>query len=395
MWEEMPVARSHSREARAKYWKALAQRFPRVPAEWSVTPGKATGPEMKHGTSILSCIFSPDGKQILAAGGGRIPGCDSSIRIWDAASGKELKIGNGHVCGIYQLALDPRTGILASASEDYSVFLWDLEQPDAIFLAGGDPVVKGHIAFAAQASLLAIGETEAYEDLTSATFVIDLDTGEEVFRHQLKRGDATSSLAISSTGGKLFFTVQDFHHGNDTDAFCWDLATGKREWKRSFREVTFSDLVLLAGEERLAAAVMNHEERDTLSGAYLLDTKSGRLLARRLLPGIGASVAASSTGDVLAVAHGEGVVELLGPQNLSPIKALADPSSKGSGFCSVQISPDGKTVIAGDAHGRLTKFDAATPGFAAPASFESPAPSVKAADVGTELLGLLPDGCGS
>ena len=225
---------------------------------------------MKHGTSILSCLFSFDGSKILVAGGGRIPGCDNAIRIWEAKTGKELMVLNGHVRGIYQLALDPRTGFLASASEDFSVFLWNLELRDTIFLVGvdGDPIVKGHVAFTPKASLIAIGETEAYEDFTSSIFVIDLDTGNEVFRHRLKKEDSISSMAINSTGSILFFAVHNYHRSEgDSDLFCWDISRGKKKWKKSFRSTTLTALHFFHDEKSSVAAVMTTEEQEILCQA--------------------------------------------------------------------------------------------------------------------------------
>jgi hypothetical protein len=40
--------------------------------------------------------------------------------------------------GVFDLTFDPGTGLLASASHDYSVVLWDLERNDAIALVA-DP----------------------------------------------------------------------------------------------------------------------------------------------------------------------------------------------------------------------------------------------------------------
>src|SRR5688572_7068703 len=126
----------------------LRKRFPKVPAAFAIRPGEDRLSGFKHGASILACPFSLDGSQVYVAGGGRIPGCDSTIRAWEVPSGREGITCEGHVCGIYDVAVDPRTGILASASEDYSVILWNLELRDAIFLVGGPPVVKGRVTFA-------------------------------------------------------------------------------------------------------------------------------------------------------------------------------------------------------------------------------------------------------
>jgi uncharacterized protein (TIGR02996 family) len=337
---------------------------------------------MVHGTSILSCLFSLDGSNILVAGGGRIPGCDDAIRIWEAKTGRELMILNGHVCGIYQLALDPRTGFLASASEDFSVFLWNLELRDAIFLVGGDPIVKGHVAFTPKATFIAIGETEAFEDFSSSIFVIDLNTGNEVFRHQLKKDDSISSMAINSAGSLLFFAVQSFHYGGDSCLFCCDISQGKTKWTKIFRSTTLSELHFFHDEKSIAAAVMTTEEtRDTLSGVFILNAESGEVRSSRLMQGIGCYVDIAPNGIELAAAYSEGGVELLRLPDLAPVKTLTGLDEKEYGYCSIQYSPDGKTIIAGspmfslprqERSGQLRKFDVADCGFPPLPAYLSP-----------------------
>ena len=121
-----------------QYWERLTGLFPNVPVKWSITDGQRTRSKSHHGTSVLSCRFLDD-STVAIAGGGRIPGCDSTIRIWDLTKDSEITVCQGHVCGIYELAIHPRTGFMASASEDYSVFLWNLKKRDVIFLVGGVP----------------------------------------------------------------------------------------------------------------------------------------------------------------------------------------------------------------------------------------------------------------
>jgi len=244
-----------------------------------------------------------DGKRIFAAGGGRIPGCDSSIRVFDRNSGKEILLCRGHVCGIYQISLHPGTGFLASASEDYSVVLWNFDQQDALFLVGGDPIVKGCVTFTREGNWLAVGETEAYEDFHNSAFVIDLDSGQEVFRQRLKKWKEVAGLAISPGGGRLFVAVANLQHNpTGIQLYCWKLPHGRSVWTRSIRNVDITELHLLPGEDRLAAAIMEAKHPEYLSGVCLLEARSGKVVAKQLFEGIGSCVAVSPDGRILAVA---------------------------------------------------------------------------------------------
>lgn len=360
-----------SQNQREAYWHKLCQTFRRVPEKLAFEEGATQGPEMKHDTSALSCLYSLDGERILVAGGGRLPGCDTSIRLFDRKSGKEVLVCRGHVCGIYQIAFDPHTGFLASASEDYSVILWNLEQEDAIFLVGGDPIVKGLLAFASEKRWLAIGEKEAYEDFVNSVFVIDLDSGSEVFRERVKNGKEVVGLAISADGTTLIASVAGRQHSSPYELIRWDISgtpwwrrtlfkQGRVVWKHSSRKMAIGNLRWLHGEEHLAAEIMDEEQDEGCSGVCLLDARSGKVLAKRLAAGIGSSVAVSPDGKRLAVAYGsyaEEGIELLEGRDLAPIKTLLKGDKQSPwNYCSLQFSPDGQTLLAGKGTGELQQL---------------------------------------
>src|SRR5579884_1475541 len=73
----------------------------------------------RHGAVVNGVAFSPDGK-ILASGGD-----DSTIRLWDRATGRELRALRGHQGAVTALAFVPNGKMLASASWDETVRLWD------------------------------------------------------------------------------------------------------------------------------------------------------------------------------------------------------------------------------------------------------------------------------
>jgi WD40 repeat protein len=357
-----------SKTQREAFWQKLCQNFPRVPANLAFEIGSAVGPNMKHKTSVLCCLYSLDGASIYAAGGGRLPGCDTSIRVFDSKTRDETLTCKGHGFGIYELALDPRTGFLASASEDYSVVLWNLDQKDAIFLVGGDPIVKGNVAFAAHKSWLAIGESEAYEDCHNSVFVIDLDKGEEVFRHKLPKNKGVSALAITENGENLVAAVveEQWRLGPEGgELFCWNIMDAKKVWESDLKNTIVMGLEWLPGEELLVAAILFQDlPLGDFSGACTIHARSGKVHKRRLLPGIGASCAIAPDAQTVVVAYGEQGIELLHAFDLAPVKAIVEAPGKGygSGFCSVQFSRGGETVLAGNAKGELQTFSIASPG---------------------------------
>jgi WD40 repeat protein len=69
-------------------------------------------------TAVPAPAFSPDGK-FLAAGG------DTAVRVWEAATGKEVVPHAGHGGAVTALALSPDGKLVASKGEDGTVRLWD------------------------------------------------------------------------------------------------------------------------------------------------------------------------------------------------------------------------------------------------------------------------------
>ncbi len=72
-----------------------------------------------HGRPVNCVAWSPDGR-LLASGSD-----DSTVKIWDAASGRPLQTLEGHKHHVSSVAWDPSGERLASGSNDKTVKIWD------------------------------------------------------------------------------------------------------------------------------------------------------------------------------------------------------------------------------------------------------------------------------
>jgi WD40 repeat protein len=77
----------------------------------------------------ISLVWTPDGKQ-LVSGGSTL---DPTIRIWDSSTWKQVgEPWKGHTEIVYMIALNPTGTLLASASKDHQVRLWQLSDQRTI-----------------------------------------------------------------------------------------------------------------------------------------------------------------------------------------------------------------------------------------------------------------------
>jgi WD40 repeat protein len=87
---------------------------------------QAPPPLEGHAGAVSSVAYSPDG-QLLVSGS-----FDRSIKVWNAATGVELRTLNGHVGQVMTVAVSPSGRQFASGSRDNTVKLWDLFRPEPL-----------------------------------------------------------------------------------------------------------------------------------------------------------------------------------------------------------------------------------------------------------------------
>jgi WD40 repeat protein len=183
---------------------------------WEVASGTVAGALEGHESAVKDVAFSPDGRLLATA-------ClDGKTRIWDVAGGTGRTVLaitvlanpglTGHDKGVTAVAFAPDGGLLATASEDGTVRIWDTGGW-AVRLTLAHP---GHelseVAFSPDGSWIAAKSGEAVLLWDTATWAV----------HATVNGSGADGMALCvSADGRLLATACA-----DRTVRIWDTATG-------------------------------------------------------------------------------------------------------------------------------------------------------------------------
>jgi WD40 repeat protein len=102
---------------------------------WDVATGRLLAALKGHDGWLWSVCYHPDGKRVLSGGSGRAepldfyghqPGADTSLRLWDVATQRELRRFDGHSAAVLEIKCSPDGRYAATGSADGTVRLWRL-----------------------------------------------------------------------------------------------------------------------------------------------------------------------------------------------------------------------------------------------------------------------------
>ena len=283
-----------------------------------------------HTDGINSAVFSPDGRQ-LASGAS-----DSTIRIWNLASGECRVLDEGHTESINSVVFSPDGRRLASGSNDSKVRIWDLESGQCHVLDGHSNSVRS-VTFSPDGRQLA----SASDDKTVRIWTLE----NEECRVLVAQSDRISSVAFSPDGRWLA------SGSNDSKVRIWDLESGQCR--------------ILDGHSPWVSSVAFSPDGRQLASAsssqavLIWDLETGEC---RILHGHSdsvTSVAFSSNGRLLACGVYNGTVSIWDLET-GECRILHGHSSS---VRSVAFNPDGRQLASGAADRTLRVWDLETGGY--------------------------------
>ncbi len=251
-----------------------------------------TAGDSYFGGAMLSVAYSPDGTTL--AGGG----ADSTITLWDTATGQPRNVLYGRVAAITSLAYSPDGALLASGSLDHTIHLWNTRTGKTlrILLTDAESMVTD-VAFNPSGTVLA---TATY---SPDVLLWDVQTG--ALLQQLEGHTGLITSVKFSPDGTLLASGS-----LDTTVHLWDMTT-------------YENVAVLKGHSKSVN-----------------------------------DVAFNPAGDRLVSASADGLVRLWSVPEGIPISAISGDDS--TRWLTVAFTPDGSVIIVGGAWGPLQLWTADT-----------------------------------
>ncbi len=286
----------------------------------------------QHANLCRGLAFSPDGK-VIASGSGR-----NTIRLWDADTGRELRVLTGHTGAVVGLAFSPDGKLLASVSWDRTARLWDAASGKAVRTLTGHTGALSAVGFSPDGKRL----LTAGGDQTARVW--EVATGNELL--QLQGHEMGVECAAFSHDGKLIATGSQ-----DKTARLWDAATGKEVRKLEGATNRLRGVGFTGDDKRLIACGWETKAR-------LWDVATGKPAGELALTAGAEGLALSPDGKLAALPSGWGnMVRLYDVGGEAPKQRWV--GKVGQPFAAA-ISPDGKKVAAVGWDSRVRVWDAAT-----------------------------------
>jgi WD40 repeat protein len=280
-----------------------------------------------HTDAVYAVAYSPDGKMIVTAS------FDNTLKLWDAATGKELKTYGGtagHTKQVISVAFSPDGSMIASGSTDNTLKVWDVPVNAPIRSLKTNDGVQA-VALSPDGTKLAIGGKDGSLRLvTPAEF-------KELVKFESGHQGAITALSFTANGQTLASV------GADRMLRYWNVANGQ----------LIAAIGAHAGSANNVAVNPNNSAAYTVGDDGYLKFWAIPTVGAKTLPGHGAPIRAlAMTADNASYYTGsdDRTVRQFTVANAKETRALSGPQAN---ITSVATHPANTFIAAGTADSRI------------------------------------------
>jgi WD40 repeat protein len=293
-----------------------------------------------HTAPVNAVEFSPSNELVASASD------DGTVRIWDVRGGRVIHTLEGHSDVVTDIAFSADGTLLASGSMDRTVRLWDVETGDELQVIDS-PLLRRilEVDFSPASPVLAIGGHKCFVELRrgdTARFFRTLTQPNCV-----ERGNGTVyywGIDFSSDGETVYSGEGRPCCGGSIQAWQIEDLFAPPELIEGY-QLKVGDLDLSPDDSEIAVVLVS------ASTFWRIDAKSGSLLQTYAGHTYRVnSVEFSPGGDLIASGARDKIVKLWDPDSGV---ALADLEGHDEGVNSVAFSPDGSMIASGSDDGTI------------------------------------------
>ncbi|KAH8797291.1 WD40-repeat-containing domain protein [Flagelloscypha sp. PMI_526] len=297
---------------------------------WDAESGKRLHTLVGHTQSVNSIVFSPDGKRIVSGSE------DRTVRIWNAESGKQLRTLDGHTDAVESVALSPDGKRIVSGSSDSTVRIWDAESGKHLRTLGGHTGYVWSVSFSPDGKRIVSGSQD------STVRIWDAESGKHL-RTLNRHTDSVGSVAFSPNGKRIV------SGSKDGTVRIWNAESGKQ-------------LGTLDGHTDFVGSVtFSPDGKRIVSGSYdrtvrIWNAESGKHL--RTLDGhtdAVESVTFSPDGKRIVSGSSDSTVRIWDAEAGKHLRTLDGHATYVE---AVSFSPDGKYIVSGSQDSTVHIWDA-------------------------------------